>query len=139
MARALGGHLLEDTAVAGLFDLVRREALPEAAGSLGLTREDLLARLDVSGEDALFPMPSRIEAPTQMIVTPDHSALREAVLDQTGGWVIAHGDAGVGKTTTVASLESSLPEGSMVVTYDCLPGPASTSARRRRDIVPRRR
>ncbi len=124
VAGALGAHLLEETATAGreLFDLVRREALPEASGSLGLNREDLLARLKVSGEDALFPMPSRIAVPSRVIETPDQRALHEAVASREEGWVIAHGDAGVGKTTTVASLEGSLPEGSVVVTYDCFGG-----------------
>ena len=36
--------------------------------------------------------------------------------------VIAHGDAGVGKTTTVAQVVKHLPAGSHVVHFDCFAG-----------------
>ena len=120
----LSEHLLDDPAAAArdLIDLVRRQALPEQSDSLGLNREDLLARLNAAGISAIFPMPSRISKPERIFATPDLKSLTDAVLTGKSGWLVAHGDAGVGKTTTISALESRLPPGSTVVVYDCFGG-----------------
>jgi hypothetical protein len=117
---ALGNHLVDgaDEGARALFHFVRKEALPEGRGSLGLRREDVLAHLGVSSWNALFPMPSRVILPKTVIPTPDATRLAEAALEGDVV-VVAHGDAGVGKTTTIARLEEELPQGSVVITYDC--------------------
>ena len=116
----LGRHLV-GSAVASyraLFDLIRREALPEASEQLGLKRTDVLAHLGVSGNSAIFPLPPRIEPPSFTIAThdPDNVA---AIINGGATRVVAHGDAGVGKTTMVELLEDRLPEGSVVIHFDC--------------------
>jgi hypothetical protein len=63
----------------------RWRALPEQSDSLGLNREDLLARLNAAGIDAIFPMPSRIAEPEHVFTTPDLTSLADAVLNGDGG------------------------------------------------------
>jgi len=133
----LGAHLL-DGATGGardLFHLVRKQALPETRGSLGLTREDVLVQLGVPGWTALFPMPARFALPERIISTSDGRALADVLLREDGAMIVAHGDAGVGKTTTVATLEEVLPEGSVVVTYDCFGAGEYLSAAETRHLV----
>ncbi|HEX4438014.1 MAG TPA: ATP-binding protein [Solirubrobacteraceae bacterium] len=133
VVHTLGEHVLDDTAryARELFDLVRKQALPET--SLGLTRADVLVRLGAPGEESLFPMPSRFAFPKRPIATPDAERLADALRGDTR-MVIAHGDAGVGKTTTVAQLETVLPPGSAVILYDCFGGGEYLSASETRHL-----
>ena len=133
---ALADHLL-DAAIDGsraLLDLVRKQALPKTRDSLGLGRADVLVRLGVPQWSALFPMPSRLVLPEQPIHTPDAKKVASA-LSAGSRLVVAHGDAGVGKTTTVAQLESALPAGSVVVLYDCFGGGEYLNASETRHLV----
>lgn len=115
----LGRHILTAPTVGtrALFELVRRQALPDA-DELRLTREAVLAELGAPRHSSLFPLPNRIKVPPKLITSPDVIALGEAIIGGAGH-VVAHGDAGVGKTTTIATLEGALPSGSVVVEYDC--------------------
>jgi hypothetical protein len=102
-----------------LYELVRDQAMPEHSKSPGLTSADVLAALGVADPDQLFPAPSRLDLPEKPIETSDISELASAVMSNEAKYVLAHGDAGVGKTTTIQQLEQHLPEGSVVVIYDC--------------------
>ncbi|MGA9768583.1 MAG: hypothetical protein WBV94_06060 [Blastocatellia bacterium] len=109
-------------ALRNLRELVEREAQPEGRNSLGLTEADVIAALEVSHKDDLFPAPSHLKLPEKFIGTSDARELAAAVFTAASGRVLAHGDAGVGKTTTVQSLAPHLPPGSVVITYDCYGG-----------------
>lgn len=105
-----------------LCDLIRYEARPEAEHSVGLTERDVLAAMGVGNRDALFPAPSRLQMPDDPIETKEPANLARVLLDSESKRVLAHGNAGVGKTTTILGLSKHLPEGSVVVVYDCYGG-----------------
>lgn len=120
IARHLPGEVQEGTD--RIYRKIESEALPEGAASRGLTREDILVMFGVHSEAALLPAPSRFEELEGAVVTSDVSGLANALLDAPNAHLIAHGDAGVGKTTTVSLLESALPANSVVIAYDCFGG-----------------
>jgi hypothetical protein len=136
--RVLGEHLLDQAASgsAQLAQLVRQQMRPEAAGSPGIAREDVLVHLGVGGWSALFPMPPRFTPPVELIETADAQRLAQAVCDGAGAVLLAHGDAGVGKTTTIEALEDQLPEGSVVIPFDCFGGGEYLTATETRHLAP---
>jgi hypothetical protein len=109
-------------ALRNLRELVEGEAQPEGRNSRGLTESDVIAALDVSHKDDLFPSPSHLKLPENFIKTRDARELAAVLATTVNGRVLAHGDAGVGKTTTVQTLAPHLPPGSVVITYDCYGG-----------------
>ncbi|MPR31822.1 hypothetical protein [Salmonirosea aquatica] len=100
-----------------LTDLVRKEALPEKEDSTGLNREDVLAQLGVLNMKELFPEPSHLIFPENLILTEEAKALADVVVIHRR--TLAHGIAGVGKSTTIQQLKNYLPPGSQIVLYDC--------------------
>lgn len=109
-------------ALRGLYDLVRSEAQPERANSTGLEKAAILAALGVTDEDFLFPSPARFSPVSRLLPTRDARELAHALRQATSRKIMAHGDAGVGKTTTVQALRDHLPPGSTVILYDCFGG-----------------
>ncbi|WP_157895107.1 hypothetical protein [Verrucomicrobium sp. GAS474] len=109
-------------AVSALTSLVRKQALPDTVGQLGLGLNEVLACLGVGSLDHLFPEPPVFSFPKALIESSDAKRLAEVVLASSSGRVLAHAGAGVGKTTTALSLCKHLPEGSCVVVYDCFGG-----------------
>lgn len=105
--------------VRALERLISLDASPHGVGSVGLTRSDVLAALDVTSEADVFPAPSRFTPPENPIPVGEAGSLADALLKAGGVPVIAHGPAGVGKTTTTLQVESHLPPGSEMVVYDC--------------------
>lgn len=137
VTRALSAHVMTDLRHASLqiFDLVRTCGLPEGEGR-PIERADVLAALDVHSEEALFPAPSRIAKPKVRVRTPDAARVVAALSASPDRRVLAHGNAGVGKTTTITSLEDELPRGSLVITYDCFgEGDYETPAAGRHDPI----
>ena len=120
----LSEHVLGDVfgAVRILYDLVRKRALPEASGSRGITRAEILTRLGVHDRTDLFPLPSRVEMPRVLVENPDAGRLAATLASGGVRRVVAHGDAGVGKTTSLLQLQDAMPENSVVVVYDCFAG-----------------
>ena len=124
MTAALGNHVRADLEHHSrvLYDLVRRKAEPEGHNS-PIAREDLLAALGVYDLKQLLPAPSKIKAlPADLIQTPEPQRILAALHSGESRMVIAHGNAGVGKTTSVSDLLRVLPEGSVVITLDCFAG-----------------
>ena len=105
-----------------LCDLIREEAQPQKSGSLGLAEHDVLAALEVSNRENLFPVPPRFEQIPTLISTPDAQGLASVIAGAETNKLVAHGRLGTGKTTTVQQLRSQLPVGSVVVLYDCFGG-----------------
>lgn len=99
-------------------EYIRKRMLPEAAGEL-ITREKVLVQFGgVSDDYALFPCPSKIK--------PVASAVPREIVGEIIGQMKAgaqhvclHGAGGVGKTTTLQQIEQSLPDGSLMVAFDC--------------------
>jgi hypothetical protein len=105
-----------------LYELVRKRAEPEGA-HLPIAREDVLAALGVPEARKLLPAPSAFASkPAKLISTAEPERIVTALQKSERRTVIAHGDAGVGKTTTVTDLKRALPEGSVVVILDCYAG-----------------
>lgn len=104
----------------GLRQFIRNRMRPEFAGDL-ITRESIMIQLGASERLALFPCQSEI-AKTEGIVS--RAPVRKAVDLLLSGtqYLCLHGKGGVGKTTALQELESSLPAGSVMITYDCYGG-----------------
>lgn len=122
---SVGGLTLGSAAdVAGdLVELVRATVMPEAKGAPGIKRAEVLAQLGVSSERDLFPAPQKFDpVPATAVPTADARSLADKLSNGTIRRLLAHGTYGVGKTTTVQQLEAHLPQGSMVVAYDCFGG-----------------
>ncbi|MBN1461109.1 MAG: hypothetical protein JXA57_16400 [Armatimonadetes bacterium] len=124
LAAAIARHLPGEVQAATdrIYRKIESEALPEGEMSLGLARADILVTFGVHSEEALLPVPARFEEIKDAIPTPDVAGLADALVKAVDGPLIAHGDAGVGKTTTVSLLESALPANSVVIAYDCFGG-----------------
>jgi hypothetical protein len=104
-----------------LFDLVRRQALPEASRD-GITVDDVLVTLGAPALIDLYPAPSRL--PDVVDPLPARSArdVAETALRHLSRYVVAHGEAGAGKTTTLRQMRDHLPDGSIFVLFDCYGG-----------------
>ena len=102
--------------VADIQDFVHRKMMPESADE-PITRESVLLRLGVSDESAIFPCRSEIG----LVEDPVHRAtVSQAVQTiQSNQYVCLHGEAGVGKTTALQEIEADLPDGSIMIIYDC--------------------
>ena len=68
---------------------------------------------------SLLPAPPRFTPPAHRVRTPDAARILAALDAAQDRRVLAHGPAGVGKTTAILALERELPPGSVVLTYDC--------------------
>ena len=120
----LSEHVLSDVFAAdrSLYELVRKEALPEASGSLGIDRADVLAHLGVTGWSDLFPLPARVEEPHFVVRQTDAERLKGAFASEAAQRIVAYGDTGVGKTMSLIELQNTMPGESVVVLYDCFAG-----------------
>jgi hypothetical protein len=116
-----------------LAELVRKRGEPNSNGVIEFA--DVLVALEVT-EDELLPAPAKFNPPEQRVRTPDAARLAAALRERRGRRLLAHGDAGVGKTTTILSLEKELPPGSVVLAYDCFgDGDYDTPAAGRHDPI----
>ncbi|MET8808634.1 ATP-binding protein [Streptomyces sp. NPDC004546] len=127
LARAVRAGVAELTARRGhdsalrLFHLVRKQAMPGASRA-GIIRDDVLAELAVPELLDLYPAPARFDDVPDPLPTPGARAIADAVLSHSGRLLIAHGDAGAGKTTAVRQIGDHLPSGSVVIQFDCYGG-----------------
>lgn len=136
IVKTLGEHVLGDAvgAYRSLFELVRKEALPEGSGSPGIGQSDVFAHLGVTGWTDLLPLPSHMQTPLFPVPQPDAERLAEIVVGEAAQRVVAHGDAGVGKTTTLLQLENAMPGNSVVLPFDCFAGGRYRDPTERRHI-----
>lgn len=120
LLRELGQHVAGNLSAAAnaLYLRVLREGLPEAAGSPGLDRNEILATLGRSGIRDVYPAPALFPDLDQPIKTADVGALAERLRGGAAA-IVAHGIAGIGKTTTLRLLEQELPDEWVVLIYDC--------------------
>lgn len=102
-----------------LTNLVRTQALPENQRAAPLCKNDVLAELNVFSEKDLFPEPAAFNYPAKPVPTPEALAVATALITGASAHLLAHGAAGVGKSTTVQQVPALLPDGSVVLFYDC--------------------
>lgn len=131
IVRTLDRHVLgsTDRELHGLYMLIHQQAMPESFA--GLKRSDILARLGFSEWDS----PPEAETITRPHVMVDQPAARDLALlveSADSRKVLAHGAAGVGKSTTILQLQSRLPAGSTVVIFDCFAGGSYRTPGKRR-------
>lgn len=120
VTEALLRHMMADLRYGSLAlaELVRKRGMPDGEG-LPIDRADVLVALEVYSAFDLLPAPSRFEPPEHRIRTPDAKRMAAALAQAPDRRLLAHGEAGVGKTTTILGVEQELPPGSVVLTYDC--------------------
>lgn len=120
----LGKHVLGDVfpAQRSLYELVRKKALPEASRCPDIDQADVLAHVGVTGWSDLFPLPARVDIPDFVVRQPDAERLAQTITGGSDRRIVAHGDAGVGKTVSLIELQKTMPGGSIVVLYDCFAG-----------------
>lgn len=99
-------------------EYIRKRMLPEAAGE-SITREKVLVQfVGVSEDYTLFPCPSKIEPVTTAVARQVAAEIAERM--RTGArHLCLHGGGGAGKTTALQQIEQALPEGSLMVVFDC--------------------
>lgn len=112
----VGNHL---PGVLGLQQLMRQQMMPEHAQDPPLKEADVIAALGASGIRSLFPYPNLVKLPAHHVPTGQARPLADQLTLSPSRRLIAHGGLGIGKSTTLLSLEAQLPAGSVVVTYDC--------------------
>jgi energy-coupling factor transporter ATP-binding protein EcfA2 len=110
-------HSADRGFVLDLKDRVHKLMLPEATGSY-ITRETVLTWMNVSDPLALFPCPSRFKA-VENPVNRNAAAAIYTAMAKGDQFICLHGEGGSGKTTVLKQVESLLPEGSVMTTYDC--------------------
>lgn len=103
--------------VLDLKDRIHRLMLPEATGSY-ITRETVLTWMNVSDPRALFPCPPRLKAVENPVNRNAAVAIQTAMVNGDQ-FICLHGEGGSGKTTVLKQIENLLPEGSVMITYDC--------------------
>jgi len=112
---------IPDVAAAKLKDFVFRMAGLDGA-NVTINRDMLLFELGTS-EKNLFPCPPMFKMPAGFIQTRYGGELAAEL--RLHRRVVVHAGAGMGKSTTLQYLEAALPEGSVVILYDCYGGGAS--------------
>lgn len=122
LLRAIAGWTDQDAqwVATTLREFVRKRMRPEFAGEL-ITRESVMLHLGVSEASALFPCPSEIARVDNPVT---RRPIREASERLLSGvqYICLHGGAGVGKTTSLQEIEGTLPQGSVMIKYDCYGG-----------------
>ncbi|WP_133061487.1 AAA family ATPase [Streptosporangium minutum] len=111
----------DDESALRLFELVRREALPESTRR-GIRAEDVLAALGLADPLDLYPASARLTPLDNPLPAPGARVIAETLLAHPGAIVVAHGPAGAGKTTAIRQLGDHLPSGSVVTLFDCYGG-----------------
>ncbi|WP_010322421.1 ATP-binding protein [Marinobacterium stanieri] len=110
-------HSADRGFVLDLKDRVHKLMLPEATGSY-ITRETVLTWMNVSDSLALFPCPPRLKAVENPVKRSTAVAIKKAMVNGDQ-FICLHGEGGSGKTTVLEQIESLLPEGSVMIKYDC--------------------
>ena len=100
-----------------LRQFMRRRMLPEASGEW-ITKENVLIQFGVSDERSMFPCPPAIGAVAHRVSREASKEVASAMM-RGSQRICFHGSAGVGKTTALQEVETLLPAGSQMITFDC--------------------
>ena len=98
-----------------------RDRMMPGGQRVRINRESILSVFQVGLPEALFPCPSRIERVDSLV--PRQATRTIVELWQDGKTkVCLHGQGGEGKTTVLQDIAKSLPENSVMVSFDCYGG-----------------
>ncbi|MBG7622090.1 hypothetical protein I5R65_21670 [Herbaspirillum sp. AP02] len=103
-----------------LLHYISNEMMPERSRN-PITETTILSRLGISSKDAIYPCPARITDTTSAV---QRQSVKDTAQKLAAGtqYLLVHGGAGCGKTTTVSLLGRYLPSGSISIVYDCYGG-----------------
>jgi hypothetical protein len=138
IVRTLGSHMIGtvEDARNRLYRLFKDQTLPSAAGSrVGIRGEDLLVRLGVNRHADMFPAPPSFRDPDEAIPMPAVDELADSIRSGSAR-ILLHGNAGVGKTTVLGLLATTLGPKSIVIRYDCFGGDLYLTPTEARHQVP---
>ena len=111
--------------IAGTFDnayvdsiitLMQDKVLPDSNGLI--VKEDILNRIAVTSEKAMFPADAIWENVEKTIIRVQHTSLIDKILSADAP-IIIHAEGGVGKSVFARQVLNSLIEESVVIAYDC--------------------
>jgi len=105
-----------------LMDSIRRRMQPENRGELPFVKDDVLAALEITSSELLYPAPSSFEELPNPIQRDIANDLAKQIANHNQSLICIHGKGGVGKTTLIRQLRDSLPTGSISVLFDCYGG-----------------
>ena len=100
-----------------LKDLVARKATTEFEHNPQIRRQDVLDAIGTR-EHSLFPAPSLIEPPQQIVAREQLPSIAAAIIASSDP-IIIQAEGGVGKSITATTLPEQLPPGSFGFVYDC--------------------
>ena len=107
-----------DNALLKLCDLIRELA---KKGRGKITIEDVLSCFNTN-KDNLLPAPCLIDIPSFVVETNDSENLAKLLVKSNTSKVLVHGEAGIGKSLTMQTVQKYLPQGSVSIVYDCYAG-----------------
>nr|CAA6805028.1 MAG: NACHT domain protein [uncultured Thiotrichaceae bacterium] len=108
-----------DPALLNLIQQVSQQALPSHK-PLSLSKESIFQAFGVHDDYALFPAPPLFEKVSNTITRSYSKKLADQIIANTSEkMTLAHGVAGIGKTTVLQSIHEHLPQDSEVILYDC--------------------
>jgi NACHT domain len=100
-----------------LKELITGKATSEGAKNPRITKIDVLRALRTD-ESQLFPAPCLIETPSVVVTRVQEREIITQIVESPVP-VIVHAASGVGKSIFATRIQSSLPEGSVAILYDC--------------------
>ncbi|MFM2332570.1 MAG: hypothetical protein RIQ74_1396, partial [Pseudomonadota bacterium] len=116
------GDLETKQEYAKLKEFLRTKTMPENRGFNVLKATDILYQFGYSDLKDLFPVPQKIEITENLVTRGQASEITGAIVEGNEQVICVHGAAGIGKTTLMAEVSNSLPEGSIKILYDCYGG-----------------
>ena len=102
--------------VDSIITLMQEKVLPDSNGLI--VKEDILNRIGVTSEKAMFPADAVWENMDNTITRVQHKTLVDNIMEANLP-IIIHAEGGVGKSVFARQVLKSLDEGSMGVAYDC--------------------
>ncbi len=103
-----------------LLKRVRNLMRPDEKRS-AIRKETVLGWLGYAKTSALFPCPSRVIEPTRLVMREDVKGIADQILEGAQR-IFIHGIGGCGKSTALFEIQTILPDGSKLITYDCYGG-----------------
>ena len=124
ISKTLGNWALGDIrgTYYGLIMHLREMMLPESKHGYPMDRDYILAALGTTIQQ-MFPAPAQLQQPSNSYIERKVGGeFAKVLLNNDKATICVHATAGVGKTTLLSNIKSYLPEGSVIVFYDCYGG-----------------